>query len=92
MELKFHVQHLSEEPASEADSHAHYIVRLGIILARRSGGPEKLERRVDRAELLWTRRAGYRRYIFRLFGLDPPAPVSYRLDQLADLLAGCLIA
>jgi len=32
MELKFHVQHLSEEPASEADSHAHYIVRLGMIL------------------------------------------------------------
>jgi hypothetical protein len=34
MELKFHVQPLSEEPASaaEADSHAHYIVRLGMIL------------------------------------------------------------
>jgi hypothetical protein len=32
MELKFRVQHLSEEPASEADSHAHYIVRLGMIL------------------------------------------------------------
>jgi hypothetical protein len=34
MELKFHIQHLSEEPASEAeaDSHAHYIVRLGMIL------------------------------------------------------------
>ena len=32
MELKFHVQHLSEEPASEADSHAHYIVLLGLIL------------------------------------------------------------
>jgi hypothetical protein len=27
-----------------------------------------------------------------LFGLDPPAPVSHRLDQLADLLVGFLIA
>jgi hypothetical protein len=32
MELKFRVQHLTEEPASEADSHVHYIVRLGMIL------------------------------------------------------------
>ncbi|HEX6557625.1 MAG TPA: hypothetical protein VF026_32985 [Ktedonobacteraceae bacterium] len=30
--MKFRVQHLSDEPASEADSHAHYSVRLGMIL------------------------------------------------------------
>jgi len=39
MELKFRVQHLAEEPASEVDSHVHYIVRLGMILLLLARGP-----------------------------------------------------
>jgi hypothetical protein len=39
-----------------------------------------------------TRRLGCQRYLARLFGLDPPTPVSHRPDQLADFLASALIA
>src|SRR5260221_1742408 len=42
--------------------------------------------------LLCTRlRSSHRLRADRLFGLDPPAPVDHRLDQLADLLARALV-
>src|SRR5258708_39999940 len=42
--------------------------------------------------LLCTRlRSSHRLCADRLFGLDAPAPVDHRLDQLADLLARALV-
>ena len=81
MELKFHVQHLSEEPASEADSHAHYIVRLGMILLLLARGAINYADKAVLGSHRWQRIGD----VLRLIQPGPPLESNMQRDMKCDV-------
>ena len=81
MELKFHDQPLSEKSASEADSQAHYIVRLGMILLLLARGTINYADKAVLGSHLWQRMGD----VLLLIQPDAPLESTMQRDMKCDV-------